>query len=149
MSNAAVGINMSPWDRETVENRYGHRAAALLTQATGPLPHDVSERLRVARARALESARWAQQPQAARARSATVDSGGSVALGGETGWGWRLASLVPAVALIVGLVFIQKQGDIDQIRAAADIDAALLADDLPPDAYTDAGFAEYLRGQER
>lgn len=147
MSNSATRFNETPWDRETVESRYGYRAAAMLTQASGVLPHDVSERLRVARARALDKARWAQQPQGARA--GVTDRGGSIALGGDTGWGWRLASLVPAVALVVGLFLIQDQSDNDQIRAATDIDAALLADDLPPDAYTDVGFAEYLRRQER
>jgi hypothetical protein len=32
----------------------------------------------------------------------------------------------------------------EQIRTAAEIDAALLGDALPPAAYTDPGFAEYL-----
>ena len=32
----------------------------------------------------------------------------------------------------------------DQIRDAAEVDSALLADDLPPEAYSDPGFAEYL-----
>ena len=32
-----------------------------------------------------------------------------------------------------------------QVVAAAEIDAALLTDDLPPDAYSDPGFAEFLR----
>ena len=44
-----------------------------------------------------------------------------------------------------GAVLIQQQNDSEQTRLAADIDAALLADDLPPAAYTDAGFAEFLR----
>ena len=29
--------------------------------------------------------------------------------------------------------------------AAAEVDAALLADDLPPEAYTDPGFGEFLK----
>jgi len=32
-----------------------------------------------------------------------------------------------------------------QIEAAAEVDSALLADDLPPEAYSDPGFVEYLR----
>jgi hypothetical protein len=31
-----------------------------------------------------------------------------------------------------------------QIDAAAEIDAALLSDSLPPSAYSDPGFAEFL-----
>jgi len=68
-----------------------------------------------------------------------------LAWGGEPGWGWRLATLAPLIALVAGLVLIQIQHDDDQISAAAEVDAALLADDLPPAAYTDAGFAEFLR----
>ena len=36
--------------------------------------------------------------------------------------------------------------DVDLDRS---IDAALLADDLPPDAYSDAGFAEFLKTPPR
>jgi Protein of unknown function (DUF3619) len=32
-----------------------------------------------------------------------------------------------------------------QVQAAADVDMALLSDDLPPAAYTDPGFEEFLR----
>ena len=32
-----------------------------------------------------------------------------------------------------------------EISTAAEIDAALLTDDLPPTAYSDAGFAEFLK----
>ena len=35
-----------------------------------------------------------------------------------------------------------------EIRAAAEIDAALLADDLPPEAYGDPGFGAYLKQPE-
>ena len=49
------------------------------------------------------------------------------------------------MALIAGLLLIQQWQTDDQISAAAEIDAALLADDLPPVAYSDAGFAEFLK----
>ena len=44
-----------------------------------------------------------------------------------------------------GYALIERHVQVEQIRVAADIDSALLADDLPPDAYTDPGFQEYLR----
>ena len=46
--------------------------------------------------------------------------------------------------LIGGLMLIQERHWNAQIEAAADIDAALLTDDLPPGAYADPGFAEFL-----
>jgi hypothetical protein len=49
------------------------------------------------------------------------------------------------VVLVAGLVGIDHWTMQEQIHTAADIDAALLADDLPPEAYADPGFAEFLR----
>ncbi len=129
-------------DVQAIETRYALRVAARLTEQTHSLPHDVIERLRFARERALERARQVALRSAA---SVTGSAGGTLTLGGETGWWWRVASLAPVLALVAGLVLIQQQNDSEQTRLAADIDAALLADDLPPAAYTDAGFAEFLR----
>jgi hypothetical protein len=49
----------------------------------------------------------------------------------------------------LGFVAIQDTLMEHQIQAAAEVDAALLSDDLPPQAYADPGFAEFLRRQER
>ena len=69
-----------------------------------------------------------------------------LALGGWGGpWWSRLASVLPLVALVAGLVLIQELNDDAKIEVAADVDAALLADALPPAAYGDAGFVEYLK----
>jgi hypothetical protein len=56
-----------------------------------------------------------------------------------------VASFVPALALTLGLIAIDKLNLTQRIEAAAEIDAALLADDLPPSAYADPGFAEFLK----
>jgi len=42
-------------------------------------------------------------------------------------------------------VLIQQQAGLEQVHAAAEVDALILADDLPPDAYVDPGFAQFLR----
>lgn len=131
---------VQPTDASALEARYGLRVAARLSEQADALPHDLSERLRFARERALERAR------AVRAAPAVVaNGGGTLSVGGAGGWWWRLASLAPVVALVAGLVLIQHQDEAEQARVVADIDAALLADDLPPAAYADAGFAEFLR----
>jgi hypothetical protein len=36
----------------------------------------------------------------------------------------------------------------EQIAAAAEVDTALLSDNLPPSAFSDPGFAEFLRDGE-
>ena len=60
-------------------------------------------------------------------------------------WWLRLGSLLPLLLLVAGLLLIGHLHEQSQISAAAEIDADLLADDLPPGAYTDAGFAEFLK----
>ena len=60
-------------------------------------------------------------------------------------WWLRIASALPLAALVGGLVLIQDWQTRSQISVAAEVDAALLGDDLPINAYRDAGFVEYLK----
>ena len=127
---------------EVLEARVALRLAGALNESTQQLPHDISERLRVARNRAVE--------RAAAARRASVpvvlgQPGGTAVLGWTPPVWLRLASLMPLAVLLAGLVLIQQYHDHEQIAVAAEIDAALLTDELPPTAYGDPGFAEYLR----
>ena len=53
--------------------------------------------------------------------------------------------MLPLLALVMGLItinLIQEQNSSDEI---AEIDAALLTDDLPPSAYADQGFAQFIK----
>ncbi|WP_421883624.1 DUF3619 family protein [Methylibium sp.] len=142
MNKPNVVTGSARLDHQSLEDRFALRVAAALSTHADGLPGDVTERLRFAREQALVRAR---QTAARTAPTPTRVGGGVLAWGGEPGWGWRLATLAPLIALVAGLVLIQIQHDDDQISAAAEVDAALLADDLPPAAYTDAGFAEFLR----
>ena len=142
MNKPNVVTGSARLDHQSLEDRFALRVAAALSTHADGLPGDVTERLRFAREQALVRAR---QAVARTAPTPTRVGGGVLAWGGEPGWGWRLATLAPLIALVAGLVLIQIQHDDDQISAAAEVDAALLADDLPPAAYTDAGFAEFLR----
>lgn len=131
-------------DRERLEARFGLRVGALLEQQARRTPHDVSERLRVAREQALVRAR-ASRVATAPAAVVVGGGGGSAVLARQPGWLFRFASVLPLVALVGGLLLIDEWHDRAQIEAAADVDVALLADDLPPDAYSDAGFVEFLK----
>lgn len=133
--------------REGLEARFGVRVAAMLGERLERTPPDITERLRVAREQALERARQARrQPQLAVAGApVVVGRGPSAALADRPGWGLRFASVVPLLLLVAGFVAIDRLHERAQIQAAAEVDAELLADDLPPDAYTDPGFAEYLK----
>jgi hypothetical protein len=52
---------------------------------------------------------------------------------------------MPVVALTLGLICIDRFSLTQRIEAAAEVDAALLSGDLPPAAYADPGFAEFLK----
>lgn len=125
---------------EALEVRFARRVTAALDEQE--LGHDVGQRLRVARELAVRRARHAR---AASVASGVVRTGGgSAALAGPPWW-LRLASLAPLLVLAAGLVLIERLNDHEQIYAAAEIDAVLLADELPPSAYSDPGFGEFLK----
>jgi hypothetical protein len=132
-------------DRDALEARFGLRVASRLSDAE--LPADVTERLRFAREQALT--RRKPEPRLAAPIVGMAPSGAAV-LGGpprgraDSGW-WPLAWAVPAIVLGLGLFFIHEWHADRQVRLTAEIDSALLADDLPPSAYADPGFAEFLR----
>ena len=132
---------------ESLEARFGARLSVSLSERTAVLPHDVSERLRVAREQAVAHARKLRlQPQGAAAGTVVgVTSRGTALLGGPGRFWLQLASWVPLAVLIAGLVLIQQWTEREQVLAAAEIDSVLLADDLPPTAWTDPGFREYLK----
>ena len=49
------------------------------------------------------------------------------------------------MALVVGLVVINTAQDESSANDLAEVDAALLTDDLPPAAYADPGFVQFLK----
>ena len=136
-------------DLDALQARFALRVAARLHDRAERSGADINERLRFAREQALERARVARAASAQPAVSASA--GPVLALagdGGGTPWWARLAALVPLVLLVVGFAVIQHRHSQVQIDAAAEIDAAILSDDLPPTAYSDPGFVEYLRAPQ-
>ena len=134
--------------REVAQARFARQIVARLDEDAERIGGDVAERLRFARERALARARLVRSPAAA-APKVGITAAGAALLGGGDGWWVKVASVAPLVALIFGLVVIQKLQTTAQISVAAEVDAALLADDLPPNAYSDAGFVEFLKSPPR
>ncbi len=139
---------------DILQSRFAFRLASRLTEgAQTTLGPEITERLRFAREQALERARAARS--AASVSRLGVTAGGAMILGRSGpmsqagGWWFKLASVLPALALIAGLVAIERWQDNAQVSVAAEIDAALLSDDLPPTAYSDAGFGEFLKNSDQ
>lgn len=129
---------------DQLQNQFGLRVAARLDMANQDLPHDISERLRAARTRAV-AARLRPQTQTSQA---SITQGGTVLLHfGDEGlnlWS-RLAALIPLIALVAGLSVISDFFDDLRANELAEVDSALLVDDLPPAAYADPGFLQFLK----
>ena len=130
---------------ESYQDRLGRRITSRLAESTNTLPNDISERLKSARMQSLAKRKVVQLQSA----SSVKLNGGTqtLTMGGDSNGGlWtRLGSLIPLLLLVFGLLaieFIQEQHRVDEL---AEVDAELLADDLPPAAYTDPGFVQFLK----
>ncbi|GAA4341870.1 hypothetical protein GCM10023165_23060 [Variovorax defluvii] len=124
-----------------IEERFARRAAARLTQGTQDLPHDIAERLRAAREQALARRKVVRVLQSA---PAVLQNGNTAAL---SGWWTRIGSVIPLIALVAGLLVISALQEDNRATELAEVDAALLTDDLPPAAYTDPGFVQFLKAE--
>jgi hypothetical protein len=133
-------------DTVKIQDQIGLRIAAQLNSASLDLPHDISERLRAARTRAV-AARLMPQTRLQTSHGVTHQNGVGLLNFGDEGlniWS-RLASFLPLIALVAGLAIIQNIMDDDRANELAEVDAALLTDDLPPSAYADPGFLQFLK----
>jgi hypothetical protein len=126
-----------------LQDRFGRRIAARLAAGTAELPHDITERLRAARVRAVAQRKLGSL----QAASGVSVSGGQASLSFDEGPGlWnRIASALPLIALVAGLVAINMVQNERRASEVAEVDAALLTDDLPPAAYADPGFVQFLK----
>lgn len=131
--------------QEGLEARFARRVLSSVENGAAQVPHDIAERLRFSRQRALEVAQKVRREPVG--EFATLGRSGPAVLLGGVPWWLRLASTLPLLLLVLGLVGIGHLNNLERIRAAADVDAVLLADDLPLAAYADPGFAEYLKSQ--
>ena len=139
-----------PMARQALEDRIAARLTSALTEyQASSMPADIDTRLRFAHERALAAARLALA-QRAPAPLVLGVAGGAAVLGAAGGpsdapWWLRLGSLVPFAVLLGGLLLIDNHYMRTQIDAAVEVDTAILVDALPPEAYRDQGFVEYLK----
>jgi hypothetical protein len=65
------------------------------------------------------------------------------------GWLGRMGMVLPLLALVGGLAGIYQYEQQERIADLAEIDAAVLSDELPLSAYLDHGFNAYLTQSEQ
>ena len=126
-----------------MQDQFGRRIAARLDASAAEIPYGIAERLRAARVQAV-----ARRKAAGLRTATTVVGGGAATLGlgdeGQSLWN-RIASVLPLIALVAGLILIHGVQNERRAHEVAEVDAALLTDDLPPSAYADPGFIQFLK----
>ena len=116
-----------------------------LNEQLDALPESTTDRLAAARARALARKKPDAAPARQPARRPWFDL--SALLSGATLS--RVAVAVPMLALVIGMGGVYQHEQQERLAELADIDAAVLADELPLTAYLDTGFNAYLESQQR
>ncbi len=133
---------------EMAADRIARQITARLSDGEALLSYDITERLRASRERALAERRRELRAAPLQAAHATQAQGGTMTMGSgdEGGTWWRtLISAIPVLALIAGLVVVNVKTDQVGLTEVTEVDTALLTDDLPPAAYADPGFIQYLK----
>jgi hypothetical protein len=138
-------INLLKNRADILQDRFALKATSYLSVGAADLPYDISERLRAARMQAVAKRKIATLQTASR----VVNTGAGAALswGSSDGLSWwgRAASVVPLIALVVGLLTINSVQNDNRAQEVAEVDAALLTDALPLAAFADAGFIQFLK----
>lgn len=139
--------------REINEARFAYKIKAALNESAEHIPSDISAKLAAARKQALqhkkaEATVLAVAPAFALAGMgslSTPTSSAPNALQRGIHTLRRLGLLWPLIVLVVGLMGIAQYQQQKRIEELADIDAAMLVDELPPSAYADHGFNAFLK----
>ncbi|MBR7798735.1 DUF3619 family protein [Undibacterium fentianense] len=127
-------------DKEEVDFAYKVRRA--MTESSEMLPSATLERLASARKLAL-SRQKQEEPSRALAFGGIL-AGSNGTMFSNKSWLKKLWISLPLLVLMLGLYGIYEYEQEQQINDLAEIDAAVLVDELPPDAYLDNGFNAYL-----
>jgi hypothetical protein len=119
------------------EERYAYRIRQALNLGLNDIPPAASRRLEAARHQALARQKQAE-PQMVAASAGTSS--------------FRTSAYVPyfkqilaVLALLLGMWMSFYWHSIQYVTELEDVDSALLTDDLPPDAFLDNDFFEWLK----
>jgi len=118
------------------EHQFANKIRQALNQGAR-LDAGTAERLRAARERALAARRQEREP-------ALAWAGGMLARLGGIG-GVSLRVLLPVLLVALGVAAIYSWQQNQRLAEVEEIDAQLLTDDLPIDAYLDRGFEAWLK----
>lgn len=128
--------------KEKADIDFAYKVRRAMTESAESISEPTLERL--AKARELALSRQKQSIPTAALAFGGILAGNNGASFSQKSWVKKLAFSLPLIVLAVGLYGIFEYEQQQQINDLAEIDAAVLVDELPPDAYVDNGFNAYL-----
>ena len=135
----------------TEEINFAYRVRHALNEKLDDLPASTTDRLAAARQAAMARKKAHVAPVTVRAtRTATVaDAAGGGRLSAPLGWISRFSVVLPLLMIVGGMVGVYQYEQQQSIAELAELDAAVLSDELPLSAYLDNGFNAYLETRGR
>ncbi|MGV8899636.1 MAG: DUF3619 family protein [Burkholderiaceae bacterium] len=132
--------------KESREQIFATKIRHALDQNLENLPDNAVSRLASARSIALSRKKKNVPVLAPVTQAALAGYGTHRSLGLHAPFTWlrRIGLVMPVIVLLGGLAAIYEFEQQQHIADTADIDAAILTDELPPAAYLDHGFTAYL-----
>ncbi|MES2105757.1 MAG: DUF3619 family protein [Pseudomonadota bacterium] len=131
------------YSRETRDIDFAYKVRHALNESAESLPSQTLDRLANARKIAM-SRKKAETPSAALAIKGVLAGNAGFSFQGPGSWLGKVGIAMPLLVLVIGLFGIYHYEEQRRVSDLADIDAAMLVDELPPDAYLDTGFTTYL-----
>jgi hypothetical protein len=137
----------------TDDLNFAYKVRHALNEKLDDLPASTTDRLAAARKAAM-ARKKAHAPvtvlqTAAAGRASSLGSSLGGFFSGQISWMGRLTVAVPLVALVFGMAGIYHAEEKQRITELAEMDAAVLSDELPLSAYLDHGFNAYLTKREQ
>lgn len=119
------------------EERYGYRVRQLLNHSLNDIPPTASRRLEAARHLALSKQKQTvHQTALVHAGNWSISSSSNIPY---------LKQILAITALLLGMWISFYLDSMNYVSALEEVDSALLADDLPPEAFMDNDFFEWLK----
>lgn len=125
------------------EVNFAYKVRHALNEHLDVLPASTAERLAVARKAALARKKKEAPVRVLAARMVLAGRAGNI-VNQPLSWLGRVGLAIPVLVLVAGLMGIIQYEQQQHINETADIDVAMLTDDLPLTAYVDHGFNAYL-----
>jgi hypothetical protein len=127
------------------ELNFGYKVRHALNEQLDSLPASTTERLASARQAAMaRKKKDASAPLRILIGQRSLVGYGGTMVSEPFSWLSRFGLILPLIVLVVGLIGIVSYEKQQRINETADLDAAMLTDDLPVVAYADHGFNAYL-----